>query len=112
MAEWNHDIAKAPRGNYRLVAGPKGKGDRKVFEPERIIVASRCGVVTVSYWLPEQKRWSMFTAEAGPIAWMQWDGPKIVIGEDGKERRVLDLPPHPTKATSWFQDRLAERRVA
>lgn len=110
--DWSHDMAKAPRGSYDVRAAVKGKGHVKTFQREPIIAASACGVVTVSYYIPEQRRFSMFTADAGPVAWMPYAGPETVVGDDGKARKVVRLPDHPTMAESWFQRQLRERRAA
>lgn len=111
MSEWSFDMAKAPRGKIRLIA-TRGTGTRKIAEPAQIIAASACGIVTISQWIEDEKRWSMFTPDAPPIAWMPHTGPETVVGEDGKARKVVRLPAHPTMATSWFSDLMAERRVA
>lgn len=112
MAEWSFDMAKAPRGKYRVIAaGREGLGARKVFERQQIVAASSCGVVTVSYWIDDQKRWSMFTHEHPPIAWAPYTGARLVE-EGGETRKVVDLPAHPTMAESWFQGLLRERRAA
>ena len=111
MADWTHDMASAPTGSYRTV--PSGKeGTRQVHDPVEIIVAGACGTVTVSRWLPDEGRWNMFTAEVPPTAWMPYAGPRAYVDDKGKTRYAIDLPQHPTKATSWFQDLLAERRAA
>lgn len=107
MPDWNHDIAAAPRGRYVLRASSNGKGHVKTYERVEIIAASACGAVNVSYYIPDERRWSMYTADHPPIAWMPYGGPETVVGEDGKARKVVRLPAHPTKATSWFQDRRA-----
>jgi hypothetical protein len=113
MPEWSFDMHSAPRGSYDVLpAGKDGKGARKQFQREIIITASACGVVTLSYYMPDERRFSMYTAERPPIAWMTYAGPETVIGEDGKARKVVVLPKHPTKATSWFDDLLASRRRA
>jgi hypothetical protein len=109
---WNMDMHSAPRGGYRLIPTAAGKSSRKVWERETIITASSCGVVCLSFWDPIRKRWSMYEASTPPIAWMPYAGPETVTGEDGKARKVVRLPKHPTKATSWFQDMLASRRLA
>ena len=112
MAEWNFDMTKAPRGRFRVVPSGNGKGTRRVFEPADIIVAGACGTVTVAHWLDDQKRWNMFTAEVPPVAWMPYAGPRAYVDDKGKTRYAIDLPAHPTMATSWFQDRLAGRAAA
>ena len=111
MTGWNHDMAKAPRGALRIV--PSGKdGTRKVMVPTEIIAARACGVVTVSYWIDAERRWNMFTRETPPIAWMPYAGPRAYVDDKGKTRHAIDLPPHSTKAMSWFHDRLAGRAAA
>lgn len=100
---WSFDIAAAPRGSYSLRAASNGKGHVKTFVREQIIAASACGVVNLSHYIPEEKRWCMYDAAHPPIAWMPWDGEKLT-GKDANP------PAHPTMATSWFRDLL--RRAA
>jgi hypothetical protein len=105
MGTWSFDMAKAPRGKFRVVAsGKDGNGTRKVPELVTIIAASACGVVTLTRWLDGEKRWDMFTAEVPPIAWMPYDPARtrIVKARNGKDTPVPDLPPHPTVAEPWF----------
>ena len=102
MGTWSFDITKAPRGRYRIVAMANGKGTRKVFEPVEIITASACGVVSVSRWVDDEKRFDMFTAEVPPIAWMPFNGRRAYVDAKGKTRYAVDLPPHPTVAEPWF----------
>jgi hypothetical protein len=109
---WQHDMQSAPRGGYRIIPTAGGKSSRKVWERETIIGASACGAVHLTWWLPEERRWSMYQPGSAPIAWMPYAGPETVVGEDGKARNVVRLPAHPTKATSWFQDWLSELRAA
>lgn len=108
---WNHEVTEAPRGSYRTVQSGKD-GEREVHDPVEVVVASACGVVCVSRWLPTERRWNMFTLDAPPIAWMPYAGPRAYVDAKGKTRYAVDLPAHPTKATSWFADMLAERRAA
>lgn len=109
--DWSTDMSKAPRGRFRVVVMANGKGTRRVFEPAEIVVAGACGVVTVSHWLDDEKRFSMFTAERPPIAWRPYAGPRVIT-ENGKTRHVVDLPAHPTMSESWFSRLLRERRAA
>lgn len=104
---WSFDMAKAPRGGFRIISLPNGKGTRRVFEAADIIVAGRCGTVTVAHWLDDEKRFNMFSADVPPIAWMPLDGMLTEV-VDGKERRVL--PDHPTVTESWFSAFLRERK--
>lgn len=110
--DWSFDMTKAPRGSYDVRAATKGKGHVKTFQRESIIAASACGVVTLSYYMPDEKRWCMFDAAHPPIAWMPYAGPETVVGDDGKARKVVRLPAHPTMAESWFKRQLRERVAA
>lgn len=69
---WNFDIEAAPRGGEKVITG-KVAGlrdyERRVHVRERIFAASSCGIVTVSYWIPEHARWCMFTKAVPPMAW-------------------------------------------
>lgn len=56
MADWSFDMTKAPRGSYDVRAAVNGKGHVKTFQREPIIAASACGVVTLSYYVPDEKR--------------------------------------------------------
>lgn len=71
---WNFDLTKAPRGKFVVQNRKFGKGyaDTKVFQPDKVILASKCGVVTVSRYLPDEKRWEGFAHGEQPIAWQEW----------------------------------------
>lgn len=112
MSDWHHDMSTAPRGKFRLQPTGKGNGTRKVLERAEIVVAGACGVVAISYWIDAERRWSMFTSEVPPIAWMKKPEPVEVMGRDGKPRLATVLPAHPTMAESWFQDWLSKLRAA
>lgn len=109
---WNTNIAAAPRGRYVLRAAAKGKGHVKTFEPAPIILATKCGTVTVSHYLPDAKRWEMMSAGEEPIAWAPFPGYREYVDAKGRARRTVDLPAHPTMAESWFAKLLRERRAA
>lgn len=64
---WNFDMSAAPRGSTKTVSGPKG--DREVFVRDVIYVAGDFPHVTLSYWIPKEGRWCMFTTENPPVAW-------------------------------------------
>lgn len=69
---WDFDIDAAPRGRERVITG-KVAGvhdfERRVPIRDRIFAAGTGGVVTVSYWIPDQERWCMFTKAVPPMAW-------------------------------------------
>jgi hypothetical protein len=71
---WNFDISKAPRGSYVVVNRKFGKGqaDTRVFKPDRVILATKCGKVTISKYLPDEKRWEMLAHGEQPVAWQAW----------------------------------------
>ena len=71
---WNRDISLAPRGKYVVVNRKFGKtmADAQVFKPDRVILATKCGKVTLSHYLPDEKRWMMLHTNEEPVAWMAW----------------------------------------
>lgn len=110
MTIWNTELSKAPRGHYRITAISNGKGStRKVPEPVTIVAASACGMVCLTRWLDDEKRWNMFTAEVPPIAWQPYPGPRAYVDDKGRTRYALDLPAHPTLPESWFATFMRER---
>lgn len=68
---WNFDMSAATRGKMTKIKRVIGRQEAEVevFAPDLIIAAGRCGVVTVSRWLPKAGRWCMFTKDAPPVAW-------------------------------------------
>ena len=77
---WNYDMASAPRGDFVKQVRKIGKNEAEIetFVPVRIIVGGACGTVTSSQWNPKRGAWSMFTADAPPIAWQHWpDAPEL-----------------------------------
>ena len=69
---WRTDIENAPRGWIAEVPGPKGS-TRKVHQPELVILAAADGkTVTVSRWLPAERRWNMLGRNEQPVAWMPY----------------------------------------
>jgi hypothetical protein len=69
---WNFDISAAPTGGERTITGKVGGSrdyERKSHIKEHIFAAGTGGVVTVSYWIPDQGRWNMFTKAVPPMAW-------------------------------------------
>jgi len=71
---WNFDISEAPRG--QTVMQPRKVGDKEttvsVFVPDRVILATKCGKVTPSEYLPKEGRWVMLAAGEAPLAWQPW----------------------------------------
>lgn len=82
-ASWNFDISKAPRGRYEIVNRRFGKtfSDMKVFVPEPVILASKCGKVIKSRYIPDEKRWECFQKGEQPIAWMPWPSHPASVDE-------------------------------
>lgn len=71
---WNYDMDAAPRGETVMVERPGKNGPVQVFvyKHTKLILGGKCGTVTVSRWLPEEKRWEMFSKHETPLAWMPW----------------------------------------
>ena len=68
-ALWSTDIKSAPHGRYEIKQRREGV-DIRVFVPERVILTTKCGKVTISHYQPEVKRWEMLADGELPIAWM------------------------------------------
>ena len=74
MSGWDFDISRAPRGET-VVSTVVIKGEERVrntFKPAKVILATKCGKVTLSHWLPEEKRWLMLAHGEQPVAFMNW----------------------------------------
>lgn len=78
---WNFDFTDVPLGQDvtvpRLVAdknSASGKTVRDVTEFQRddLILASKCGKVIKSYWIPAEERFAGFSKGEQPIAWCAW----------------------------------------
>ena len=71
---WSFNIDAAPRGKtvteHRKTA--KSEFDVNVFEPERVILATKCGKVTLSHFIPKEQRWAMLAKGEQPVAWHPW----------------------------------------
>jgi hypothetical protein len=74
MSTWNLAISQAPRGrNVTQIRTIKGADvEVAVFERENVILATKCGKVTTSYYIPKEDRWCMLAAGEQPVAWMAW----------------------------------------
>jgi hypothetical protein len=72
--DWNFNMDEAPRGRTVSVTRQIGKnvvvGEEFFFD--YIIAAGNDRVVALSRWLPKEGRWSMFTKDTPPVAWMPW----------------------------------------
>lgn len=71
---WNRDITQAPKGQIvkRSVVTTKGDKSYDSFEPDYVILASKCGKVGKSYWLPMEDRWAGYQKGEEVTAWMPW----------------------------------------
>jgi len=71
MSEWNFNMDEAPQSCYedREVKSGKGTAIKEVFVPVKIIAASKCDKVNISYYLPKENRWCMYAKNELPIAW-------------------------------------------
>lgn len=79
MSGWSRDISGAPRGrNITVMRTARGKEGvtrvpMKEFEPESVWLATKCGKVLKSHWIPETEknegRWAGFSTKEQPVAW-------------------------------------------
>jgi hypothetical protein len=74
MSAWNFDVSQAPHGHTVDDFVQTAKGVRKTtrFMPVKVILATKCGKVTVSKYLPDEDRWEMLQKGEQPIAWQLW----------------------------------------
>jgi len=98
MTQWSFDISTAPKGKTvtttRLVtdkssASGKSVRDFEEFVPDHIWIATKCGKVSRTYWIPEHGknpgRWSGLATGEQPIAWMPFVVPAHPnASEDGR----------------------------
>ena len=86
---WDFDMNAAPRGRMWTVVAIKD-GDlkeRQEFRHDHVILASKCGKVMRSYWIPDEQRWCMFSKHEEPVAWMLWpDHPSSQALTPSKEK--------------------------
>ena len=73
---WNFDISQAPKGRMveKTFNTKDGIKTRLVFEKVMIDIATKCGLVMVSHWIPPKKegqkgRWCGLHTTEAPIAW-------------------------------------------
>jgi hypothetical protein len=71
---WNTDMSQAPRGKtaHRLRVVDDKDITVETFVPDHVILATKCGKVTRSYWIPDEQRWCMLAKGEEPIAWQDW----------------------------------------
>lgn len=82
MTDWNYDLSAAPRGEYIEETLPGRSGSvRRItkYVAPRVILASKCGKVITSRWLPPEEsekrpkgRWEFFSADEEPLAWQPY----------------------------------------
>jgi|GEM_PF-2671606 len=78
MEGWNFDISQAPLGEF--VSTTRIVKDKEVisrdYRHEKILVATKCGKVITSYWLPKNGqdggRWNFMATGEQPVAWMRF----------------------------------------
>lgn len=78
MTQWSHDLTTAPRGKMEMATRKVGKNVHEVtdFVPDVLLLATKCGKVIRSYWIPESGkspgRWSGLATGEEPVAWAPW----------------------------------------
>lgn len=87
---WSFDISQAPLG--RMVVHRHATKDgwtlSERFAPDSVILATKCGKVLKSHWLPLEERWVMLAKGEEPVAWMAW--PDHPQPEMDKTARLVD----------------------
>jgi hypothetical protein len=71
----NWFYSEPPKGQMatRTQKGPKGQDiSVEVWEAPIIIVATKCGIVTLSRWLNNHQRWNMLATGEEPLCWQPW----------------------------------------
>lgn len=70
---WNFNMSEAPRGRTVAVtrAGEKA-AIVETFVPDKVILATKCGKVIASHFMPKEQRWLMLAAGEQPVAWQPW----------------------------------------
>lgn len=78
MPTWNFNIDEAPKSYSRDASYSNQDGkiiQREKFVPVYVWLATKCGKVTVSYWIPNEKRWNMLAQNEKPMAWQPYPIP-------------------------------------
>jgi len=96
---WSFDISSAPRGHNITVMRTARSKDGvtrvpvKEFEPDHVWLATICGKVIKSYWIPEtdknEGRWAGFATKEQPKAWQPFIVP---VHPDQKTAAATDSP--------------------
>ncbi|MBX5089375.1 hypothetical protein HJB60_09345 [Rhizobium lentis] len=74
MMNWNTDLNGIPCGSMvtRTVTTKDGIKKYDDFQPDFVILASKCGKVIKSYWIRDERRFAGFKQGEQPVAWMRW----------------------------------------
>lgn len=75
---WNFDLSQAPKGSHTPVDIKYPDGSVRVrenFNQVLVWTASKCGKVILSYYLPKEDRWNLYTKGSPPIAWQEFVKP-------------------------------------
>ena len=72
---WNFDISTAPRETPTKRHGTTNTGKAITYDASEytpLILATKCGKVTRSYWIEKEQRWAGLSKGEKPVAWMPW----------------------------------------
>ncbi len=74
MNDWNFNIDDAPQSYMEdtVVIIKDKETTKQVLNKVRVITASKCDKVIVSYWIPKEDRWCMYSKNESPIAWQHY----------------------------------------
>ena len=110
MTGWNFDISQAPRGKTveTVVQTAKGPRGQSRFVPDRVILATKCGKVTLSHYIPDEDRWMMLGKGEQPDAWFAWPThPSQIAAVNGGHAPTDDAVPSGDESTALIRNRRA-----
>jgi hypothetical protein len=82
VADWNFDLSAAPKGEWTETVEKGGRSGERLtrrYSAPRVIIASKCGKVITTRWLPPDEkekrpngRWEFFNADEEIAAWQAY----------------------------------------
>lgn len=74
MSDWDFNLTGMPLGSMvpKTVTTKDVVRKYDEWEPDAVILATKCGKVIKTYWLPKEKRWAGLASGEHPIAYMRW----------------------------------------
>ena len=85
--DWNSNMDEAPRNGTKIIHIGKQQTPHVIYTKNPLFGLSSIGEVVLTYWIPQQRRWSGFTEENPPVAWCA-------------------VPEHPLIAERWLKSEI------